>query len=91
VAATTLAAGGKLANFTATLGSSAGATGPVVFTVFKNGSSTSVTCSVAAGSSTCSDASDTVSFAAGDTFAVEIENQSNVFVVNAGWTAGYGA
>ena len=91
LAATKVAAGGRVSNFTASLGSSAGATGPVVFIVFKNGTATSVTCSIPAGSSSCIDMTDSVLFAAGDTFSLEIQNQSNVFLLNAGWTAGYGA
>jgi Collagen triple helix repeat (20 copies) len=91
VAAAKLAAGGTLSNFTASLGSSTGAAGPVVFTVFKNGTATAVTCSIPAPGSSCSDSSDTITFAAGDTFAVEIKNQTGVFLVDADWTAGYGA
>jgi hypothetical protein len=91
LAAVNLAAGGTLSNFTATLGSSSGATGPVVFTVFKNGTATSVTCSIPVPANSCSDSSDTITFAAGDTFALEIKNQTGVFLIDADWTAGYGA
>jgi hypothetical protein len=92
VAGVKLAAGGTLSNFTATLGGPpASAVGPVVFTVFDNESATSVTCSVAAGSSTCTDSSDSIAFAAGDYFALEIKNQSGGYVTDAAWTAGFGA
>jgi hypothetical protein len=90
-AGTKLAAGGTLTNFTAGLGSGALASGSVTFTVFKNGVATAATCSISAGASTCADAADTVTFAAGDYIAVEIKNSAGVFLLNAGWTAGYGA
>jgi len=86
----TLAIGGTLSNFTAALGSRS-TTGTVVFNVFKNGTLTSVTCSMLATSSTCSDSVHTLTFAIGDTIAVEIKNSAGGTIVNAGWTAGYGA
>jgi Collagen triple helix repeat (20 copies) len=91
VARTTLPAGGTLRTFTASLGEAAGATGSVTFTVFKNETATGVTCSIPVGFLACVDTADTVTFAAGDRIEIEIKNGAGVFLVNANWTAGYGA
>ena len=39
----------------------------------------------------CIDNVDTVTVAAGDRIEVEIKNAAGTFLVNANWTAGYGA
>jgi len=88
---TQLGVGGNLSHFTVNIGSVSGATGAVTVTVFKNGVATAATCSIAAGSTSCADTTDTVAFAATDKIAVEIQNASGVFLVNVAWTAGYGA
>jgi hypothetical protein len=89
--ASELGVGGNLSHFTVDIGSVSGATGAVTVTVLKNGVATAATCSIAAGSTSCADTTDTVTFVATDTIAVEIQNASGVFLVNVTWTAGFGA
>jgi len=62
------------------------AAGAVVLTLYVNGSPTSVTCSVVAGSASCLDDVHTVALAAGDTIAVGITNGSGL-LRHAGWSA----
>ncbi len=90
-AGTELGVGGNLSHLAVSIGSVSGATGAVTVTVFKNGVATTATCSIAAGSTSCVDSTDTVAFVATDKIAVEIQNASGVFLVNISWTAGYGA
>jgi len=47
-------------------------TGNWTFTLFKNGVAEAATCSIAGGSTNCSDATHCVAFAAGDRIAVEV-------------------
>jgi hypothetical protein len=81
-----LPTGGTVANFEARAGSTVGGSG-VVFTLFKNGAATAATCTIAAGGSTCTDASDTITYSAGDTIAVRIQNNSSGFIRDARWAA----
>jgi hypothetical protein len=85
-AASPLPVGGTLGTFVAHAGSPVAASG-VTLTVLRNGSPTSVTCTIAAGQSSCSDVTHTVAVAASDTVAVEIQNGSGTFVRNVAWVA----
>ena len=75
-AASEIPAAGTLAGFRGHL--SAAAAGPVVFTLFVNGSATSITCTVAGGASACLDSADTAVLAAGDVIAIRITNGSGL-------------
>jgi hypothetical protein len=77
---------GTVSDFQARAGSTVGGSG-VVFTLFKNGAATAATCTVAAGGSTCTDTSDTITFAADDVIAVRIQNNSSGFIRDARWAA----
>jgi hypothetical protein len=81
-----LPAGGSVTSFQGRAGSAVGGTG-LVFTLFKNGAATAATCTIPSGDTTCSDAADTVNFAAGDVVAVRIQNNSSSFIRDARWTA----
>jgi hypothetical protein len=81
-----LPAGGTVTSFQGRAGSAVGGSG-VVFTLFKNGAATAVTCTISSGGTTCSDNSDSVSFSAGDVVAVRIQNNSSNFVRDTRWTA----
>jgi hypothetical protein len=57
---------------------SAAASGSVVFTLFVNGSATSVTCTIPSGQTTCSDTTHTVGLVPGNAVAVSITNSSGL-------------
>jgi hypothetical protein len=63
--------------------------GSVVLTVLKNGVATQLTCTIASGSSSCSDSTpaDNATLTTANTIAVEIQNSSGNFVRNVAWTA----
>ena len=63
-------AAGTLSEFTA--GSRRRPPTPFVFTLYVNGAATGITCSIAGGSSACTDSANTAALAAGDTVAVGI-------------------
>ena len=88
-AASPVAVAGPLTDFSAHAGSAVSGTG-VTLTVLKNGSATAVKCTIASGASSCTDSTDTVSFAITDTIAVEIQNGSGTFVRNVAWTGQLG-
>jgi hypothetical protein len=80
---------GTLRNFSAHAGSSVASAG-VTLTVMKNGSATSVTCTIPNAGSSCTDTSDTVALATSDVIAVKIQNGSGTFVRDVSWTAQLG-
>jgi hypothetical protein len=88
-AASPVANAGSFTGFSASAGSAVGGSG-VTLTVLKNGSATSVTCTIASGASSCTDSTHTASFAVTDTIAVEIQNATGTFVRNVAWTGQLG-
>ena len=62
------------------------ASGTVDVTVYVNEVATSMTCTVAATSSTCADTVNTAALTASDTIAVLIENNDGVAITNFSWT-----
>jgi hypothetical protein len=80
---------GTLSNFSVHAGSGIAASG-VTLTLLKNGSATSVTCTISSGGSACSDSSHTVSLTTSDVIAVKIQNGTGTFVRNVAWTAQLG-
>jgi hypothetical protein len=80
---------GPLSNFTAHAGSAVGASG-VTLTLLKNGSVTTITCTIPSGGASCSDTTHTVTLATTDVIAVRIENATGTFVRNVAWTAQLG-
>ncbi len=62
---------GKMSNFYVAVGT-AGSTDSTVYTVMKNGSATTITCSLASGATTGNDTTHTATFAAGDKLSVKI-------------------
>jgi hypothetical protein len=77
---------GTLSNFSVHTGTTVSG-GSLILTVLKNGVATSITCTIAGGSSSCSDATHTVTLTTANTIAVEIQNGSGGFVRNVSWTA----
>lgn len=77
---------GTIASFRGRLPAAPGGSG-VVFTLFKNGTATAVTCTIAAASTSCTDSTNTLAVAAGDTIAVRIANSSGTFLRHVRWTA----
>jgi hypothetical protein len=69
-------AAGTLSGFRARL--TAAPAGPVVFTLFVNDAATSVTCTIAAPDTTCTDGAHTVALAAGNTVSVGVTNGSGL-------------
>ena len=88
-AASPVAVAGPLTDFSAHAGSAVGGSG-VTLTVLKNGSATSVTCTIASGASSCTDSTHSVSFTTTDTIAVQIQNSTGTFVRNVAWTGQLG-
>jgi hypothetical protein len=80
---------GPLSNFTAHAGSAVSASG-VTLTFVKNGNPTTITCTIPAGGSSCSDSTHTVTLATTDVIAVRIQNSTGTFVRNVAWTAQLG-
>ncbi len=85
---------GTLSNFTAadSVEEDAGHA-PWTFTVYKNDVATSITCSIAAATTTCTDTTHTVAFAVGDKLSVLVTNTNKVDTAHAavvGWRANYG-
>ena len=80
---------GTLTGFSAHAGSAVGGSG-VTLTVLKNGSATTITCTIASGNSSCTDSSHTATFGASDTIAVKIQNATGTFVRNVAWTGQLG-
>jgi hypothetical protein len=78
-----------LSDFRAHAGSAVGGSG-VTLTVMKNGTATSITCTIPSGSSSCTDSSDTVAFTTADVIAVRIQNGTGTFVRQVAWTAQLG-
>jgi hypothetical protein len=82
---------GTLSNFQVKVQLAASASGSVIFTVYKNGSPTAVTCSITGlTATTCSDSTRTVAFNPGDTLAVAITKTSVPTFSITGWIAQYG-
>ncbi len=75
---------GTLSNFYVRIG----AAEPYTFTVFKNDVATAITCATGAADS-CSDLSNTVVFAAGDTIVIEAVATASGAKVRMLWTAIY--
>lgn len=80
---------GTLSNFSVHTGTAVSG-GNLILTVLKNGIATSITCTIASGTSSCSDSTDTVALTTAATIAVEIQNSSGNFVRNVAWTAQLG-
>ena len=82
---------GTLSNFQVKVQLAASAAGSVIFTVYKNGSPTTATCSITGlTATTCSDNTHTVAFSPGDTLAVAITKTSLPTFSITGWIAQYG-
>jgi hypothetical protein len=79
---------GTLSGFRARLSSPAG--GSVSFTLFVNGSTTSATCTISAGQSTCVDNTHVVALTPGDAVAVSVSNSSGL-LRHVRWSADLGA
>ena len=82
--ASPLPAAGALSNLNVHLEHSSGS---VTATVYVNGATTTMTCSVAAAQSVCSDVTDAKIVAAGDTVSVKIDNTNGQAITNFTWTA----
>src|SRR5205809_871138 len=84
---------GTLSNLRIRLSATAGGTGAsYTFTVRKNATSTSVTCTITDGASTCSDATNSVTFAAGDLISIQAVPSTTVVPtdnLDVRWTARY--
>jgi hypothetical protein len=85
--------GGTLSNFQVSAVPNA-TSGNLQLTIEKNDAGTVVTCTIAAASpggtaETCSDPTDTVTFAAGDRITVLVHNGTGSFVKFVRWTAQY--
>ena len=78
-------AAGTLSEFHGRLTSPAADT--VVFTLYVNGAATGVTCSIAGGSSACTDSANTAALAAGDTVAVGITKAVGTLYRHVSWSA----
>ena len=61
--------------------------GVVTITLYKNGVATPLTCSIAAGSSTCSAGAASVAVAVGDTVAIGIDKPGAGNITDFSWTA----
>jgi hypothetical protein len=77
---------GTLDRFYVRAGTFNSANGTVVYTVVRNGTATSLTCTVTISAGSCSDLSDAVVFAAGDTVSVRIDNNSAGAVRDSRWS-----
>jgi hypothetical protein len=87
VVQTSMPRAGTLSNFFVKLEGTPGGTG-FVYTVDKNGGATSITCTVAAAGTTCSDTTHSVSFVQGDLISVHAnKNGGNTTAQAAHWTA----
>jgi hypothetical protein len=80
---------GTLSHFSAHAGSAVGGSG-VTLTLLKNGSATTITCTIASGGSACSDSTHSVTLTTSDVIAVRIANGTGTFVRNVAWTAQLG-
>jgi len=78
---------GTLSQLGVTLGVSPGPSNSYTMTVEINNTASSVTCSINSNSSTCTDTSHTVAFAAGDTLTLRITPNSSPSVTSVRWTA----
>ena len=83
-AASTMPVAGTLGELSVRLTHSAGV---VTITLYKNGVATPLTCSIAAGSSTCSAGAASVAVAVGDTVAIGIDKPGAGNVTDFSWTA----
>lgn len=82
---------GTLSDFQVKVQLAASASGSVIFTVYKNGTPTSATCTITGlTATTCSDSTHTVAFNPGDTLAVAITKTSLPTFSITGWIAQYG-
>jgi hypothetical protein len=83
---------GTLSQFRIRLAAAAGGNGTsYLFTVRKNGAATSVTCTATAAATSCSDTTNSVTFAAGDLLSIEADPSTSQPTDNleVRWTAKY--
>jgi hypothetical protein len=80
---------GTISNFYVRLTGSPGTGNNYIFTVRKNGSSTTVTCTVSDSTTSCTDTGHSVSFVAGDTIDIMSVPNSNPTGQGMHWTAKY--
>jgi len=81
-------AAGTLQELHATMAAAPGVGNSVTFTIRKNGSSTSVACTISGTSTSCADSVNAVGFAIGDLISVQIiDTVGGVANINYGWTS----
>jgi hypothetical protein len=82
-------AAGTLSNFTAGAGLVPAAGRTWAVTVDKNGSATTVTCTISNPANTCTDSTHSVSFSAGDLISVKVVPSGNPTAATGRWSAQY--
>ncbi len=81
---------GTLSNFRVTVGSPPGTGNIWAFSVFRNGVTTVVTCSITGATATTCTSINTAVFAAGDTLSVQVIPASTPVSDDMGWVADFG-